>query len=364
MRKSVLGTAIAGTLCWGAALAQSSVTIFGIADVGVTHGTGSVASRTLVSTSQFNGSRIGFRGVEDLGGGLQANFWLEAGLNVDTGAGAATNTNNQTSGAAPALAGGQGLTFNRTAYVGLSNASWGQIRLGRDYTPTFVTHAKYDPTAIAGVGTSQTAIGALTIFAHPAGIRASNTVQYISPVLAGFTGGLMLGLGENASNAGATRNDGNYSAARVGYQSGAIDVSLAAAKYSMDSVGDIMETVLGGSYTFGAAKVALMHVRNTTGLSNDMKGSMLALSYSVGSWDLRTSVSNSQLTSSTGASIGGANKFMVGGIYNLSRRTGIYATYATLENRDGAAFATFPGISVSDVNARSSGFDVGIRHAF
>src|SRR5256885_14647011 len=73
----------------GAASAQSKVEIFGVVDVGVTHLNGSGPSKTGLSTGGANISRIGFRGTEELGGGLRAGFWLEAGLDVDSGSGKA-----------------------------------------------------------------------------------------------------------------------------------------------------------------------------------------------------------------------------------------------------------------------------------
>ena len=77
------------------------------------------------------GSRLGFRGTEDLGGGLNASFWLEAGLNNDNGTGASTSTNNSTSTSQAGASGSQGLTFNRRSTVSLAS-TWGELRLGRD----------------------------------------------------------------------------------------------------------------------------------------------------------------------------------------------------------------------------------------
>lgn len=68
----------------GAACAQSSVTLFGIVDATLARGSGSIANRTQLTSGGHTTSRIGFRGVEDLGGGLSAIFWLEAGLAADS----------------------------------------------------------------------------------------------------------------------------------------------------------------------------------------------------------------------------------------------------------------------------------------
>jgi len=365
MKKSLAACAALAALGIGGVHAQSSVTIFGVVDVGLTRGNGSIANRTQLTSSQVSGSRLGFRGSEDLGGGLRANFWLEAGVQPDDGRGVPTNTNNQASGAAPAVAGGQGLTFNRTSYVGLSSSSWGELRFGRDYTPSFYSQTRYDPTFAAGVGTSQSTVGSLTYFAHPAGVRASNAIVYITPTVAGGISAMFMhALGENFSNSGATSNDGKYSAGRVQYVSGPIDVSLLLANYKMSAVGDIRETIIGGSYAFGNAKISAAHVRDNTGTSNDMRGSILALTYKVGQWDLKTSVSDSRLTNSVGTRIATSNKFMFGAMYYLSKRTGIYSTYATVSNKDGANAVPFPGIATTAADTRSSGLDIGIRHIF
>src|SRR5687768_6298149 len=127
MKKSLIALAVMAAA--GAASAQSSVTLFGIVDATLAWGRGTVADRFQLTNSGYNSSRLGFRGTEDLGGGMSASFWLEAGVNNDNGTGAATNANNQTLPAltAPAAgaalsasgvrAGQQGLTFNRRSTV-------------------------------------------------------------------------------------------------------------------------------------------------------------------------------------------------------------------------------------------------------
>ena len=129
MKKSLIALAVLAAS--GAAMAQSSVTLFGVVDATYAYGSGSTSNKSQLTTSGYNGSRLGFRGVEDLGGGMSASFWLEAGVNIDNGSGAATSTNNQ---GASGSTGGGGLTFNRRSTVSL-NGGFGEVRLGRDYTP-------------------------------------------------------------------------------------------------------------------------------------------------------------------------------------------------------------------------------------
>ncbi|MBX9834466.1 MAG: porin, partial [Burkholderiaceae bacterium] len=152
MKKSLIALAVLAAS--GAAMAQSSVTLFGIVDATYAYGNGSVANKSQLTNSGYNSSRLGFRGVEDLGGGMSASFWLEAGVNNDNGSGANTNATNQA--AAAALGNGQqGLTFNRRSTVSL-NGGFGEVRLGRDYTPQFWNLTVFDPFGTNGVGTTQT----------------------------------------------------------------------------------------------------------------------------------------------------------------------------------------------------------------
>lgn len=136
MRHHVL--AAAALIASTSALAQSSVTLFGVVDATFSYGRAGgagAASKRQLGNSGLLPSRVGVRGTEDLGGGVNASFWLEAGFSPDNGTGLATNLNNQASGGAlPGLNGGQGLTFNRRSTVSLA-AHWGELRLGRDYTP-------------------------------------------------------------------------------------------------------------------------------------------------------------------------------------------------------------------------------------
>ena len=116
----------------GLAQAQSTVTIFGIADLGLlstsASGSGSVMS---LNTDGNTSSRLGFRGTEDLGGGLKANFHLEGAVSLDSGTGGTSNLNNK-----DANVGSNGFTFGRRSTLGLAS-NWGDVRLGRDYVPSF-----------------------------------------------------------------------------------------------------------------------------------------------------------------------------------------------------------------------------------
>ena len=120
MKKSLLALA-ALTAFTGVASAQSSVTLFGIVDVSMRNVKNGPTSLKSLSTDGMGSSRLGFRGVEDIGGGLRASFWLEGSLAADTG-----NANGQ--------------NWQRRSTVSLTGG-FGEVRLGRDYTPCSIRSA-------------------------------------------------------------------------------------------------------------------------------------------------------------------------------------------------------------------------------
>ncbi|MDI1236268.1 MAG: porin [Polaromonas sp.] len=365
MKKSLVALAILAAA--GVASAQSSVTLFGVVDVNYAHGSGSgvgSSSKSQITDSGYNSSRLGFRGTEDLGGGMSASFWLEAGINPDNGTGDVTNTNNQTTGTGAATAGTQGLTFNRRSTVSLASGL-GELRLGRDYTPQFWNQTVFDPFGTNGVGTTQTlssSIGgnALT------GVRASNSVGYFLPGnLGGFYGQFQAYMGENNKNGAATEKDGNGSAIRLGYANGPVNVALATASTKFAptaTTGKIRSTNLGGSFDFGVAQAMALVTRDkvdSTPTSVTGKGALIGALVPMGAGQIRASYSTYKTDA---AGTPKSKKWALGYVHNLSKRTALYTTFARVTNSGGAAQALNGAVTAA--NARSTGYDFGIKHSF
>jgi predicted porin len=378
MKKSLIALAVMAAA--GAASAQSSVQLFGIVDVNYNYikGDGN-GHQSRVTDSGYNSSRIGFRGTEDLGGGMSASFWLEAGVNPDNGTGDTTNTNNQpVVGVATTPAGTQGLTFNRRATVSLAGG-WGELRLGRDYTPTFWNLTVFDPFGTNGVGSSTfmtqgagygTSAVALSTLAT--GTRASNSVGYfLPPNLGGFYGQVMVATGENASNSGATADDGNYAGGRLGWASGPFNVAASYGILTLAS-GDYKALNVGGHWDFGIFKLMGQYVADEleSGGTTVATGSGKQESFLIGglvpvgageiraSW-VHTNVKNSRTISAPED----GDMFAIGYVHNLSKRTAVYATYARVQNKgNGILFNN--GRQVTELGGASDGFDLGIRHSF
>lgn len=349
MKKSLIALAVLAAS--GAAMAQSSVTLFGVVDATYAYGSGSVANRSQLTNSGYNSSRLGFRGVEDLGGGMSASFWLEAGLNNDNGTGGVTNTNNQA-----ATSTGGGLTFNRRSTVSL-NGGFGEVRLGRDYTPQFWNLTVFDPFGTNGVGTTQTLNSSL---GGPTTIRASNSIGYFLPGnLGGFYGQAQYYMGENLSNA-ANKKDGNGLALRAGYANGPINVALAFSETKF-LAGDIQSVNLGGQYDLGMAKIMAHYSQDDVDNGAEGKGFLIGGLIPVGAGEVRVSYSTYKTDVAVGADPK-SNKLALGYVHNLSKRTALYATYAHVSNKNGAAQAL--NGSVTGASRNSNGYDLGIRHSF
>ena len=373
MKKSLIALAVLAAS--GAAMAQSSVTLFGVVDAAYAYGSGSVANKSQLKSDGYNSSRIGFRGVEDLGGGMSASFWLEAGFAADDGSGAATSANNQTSAALPfnpvtganasSRAGTQGLTFNRRSTVSL-NGGFGEVRLGRDYTPQFWNLTVFDPFGTNGVGTTATLTGTSAVpgsgLNGSTGVRASNSIGYFLPGnLGGFYGQAQYYMGENASNL-ANKKDGNGLALRVGFANGPINVALALSETKYLATGNIKTVNVGGQYDLGVAKIMAHYTQDNNSLAGaaDGKGFLIGGLVPVGAGEVRLAYSTYK------RDIAGADprtdKLAIGYVHNLSKRTALYATYAHLNNKNGADQSLNNSTTAAGKN--SNGYDFGIKHSF
>jgi len=371
MKKSLMAFAGLVALTAGPVLAQSSVTLFGVADATLKFGRGSAANVTALGSGGNSTSRIGFRGTEDLGGGMQAGFWLEAGQQMDSGSFAATNTSNQANGAA----GGGGATFNRRSTISLS-AGFGELRLGRDIAVTYRNVGDFDPWGDVGVGGTLIDSG-INFSTITRGVRVSNSINYFLPAnLGGFYGQGQYYMGENAADtvvAGTVtvgKKDGTGGGARLGYAQGPINVALAYGTTKYVSVspttGDLTTVNLGGSYDFGVAKlIGLYDTDRVKAAARTQKGTgyLLGVSVPAGAGEVRASYSSYKRKEGLAAGDKQADKFSLGYVHSLSKRTALYATAAFVKNKKGAG-QVLNSAQLTSTNDNSSGFDFGMRHSF
>jgi predicted porin len=343
MKKSMLALA-ALTAFAGAASAQSSVTIWGIVDASVSKGTGSISDLTSVRNSSYNSSRLGFRGVEDMGGGLKAGFWLEAALANDDG-------------------NASGFNFQRRSTVSVGGG-WGELRLGRDYTPHFWNHTIYDPFGTNGVGTSQllnSSLGGATT------VRASNSVAYLYGMA--FNGnsfgpgkGLHAFVQTYRGEAAAGADTGNGVSFRLGYDAGPLSLAVASGKTQGALNADVTSTNAGGSYNMGVAKLSALWTSDKVAGGKKGSGMLVGANVPMGTNEIRVAFSRYETETAAGVTDGKASKTSLGYVANLSKRTALYATYARVSNT-GISAQALNGASTA-AGTSSTGMDFGVRHSF
>ena len=350
MKKHVAALAlVASVYPVGHVAAQSSTEVFGFAKLGFTAGQGSVMDRTALSSMA---SRFGIRGGEDLGGGLGASFWLEAGFNLDDGYASNTNTNNQANGAIL----GQGASFGRRAVVGLES-SIGQLLVGRDGTPHSGGsqewgHPDYDPYFHLGVGNSRAGVGSAGGYAST---RASNSLGYISPNFDGIRLQLQTYLGENPHPA---PNAGSGNSVLLAYDKNPLSLGAAYGKTTTGAGTNVKTTNIGGSFDIGAAKL-MGYVRKDANTSMpDVDGFVFGTRIRIGTagGELRASLSQTEKLNAK------TRQFAIGYWQHMSKRTALFSTWARVGNSGGAAAAL--NNSVTGANQSSRGYDLGLQHSF
>jgi predicted porin len=362
MKKSLI--ALAALAASGFAMAQSSVTLFGTVDTNVTVVDGK-NTVTGLSNSGIGSSAFGLRGVEDLGNGLKAGFWLESGINSDAGDG--------TAGGAT----GPGLEFARRSTLSLMGG-FGELRMGRDLTVAYSAVSKYDALGTLGVGSTR-------MWSAPAGfqdVRRSNMLGYFSPSFGGFKLNANYAFGENVG--GSARSGDTYALAAL-YDNGPLSLALAYQETNRKAYAGAEESywTLGGSYDFGVVKLmaayndtGAKYNRNETALrKRDGSNYTVGVTAPVGAAGTVKFAYNSYKRDQATAGEDKANQYSLGYVHNLSKRTAVYTTYSYLKNKrvNGVAGQTFlmNGPSLGDAlkatnldNGKVQALQVGIRHNF
>jgi len=401
MKKSLIALAALATT--GAAFSQSTATLYGQVDAALTTAKGNGITRTGLWNAGLGSSLLGFTGSEDLGGGLKGNFKIEGGLNMDSGIGASSNTNNQPTGgfttqsgtsAAPninsapatrASAGGsQGLVFQRYAYLGLSGG-FGEVRLGRDYAASFWNFTRFDPFGTNGVAASSS----LTLYLGGANSIAtttniSNAIGYISPNISGFQLQAQAGYGENPSNGttGTLNADkaGNLTSLNASYAAGPISLAVGTGTTkgtfkAADTTngyaalpGDYTQSSIAGSYNFGFARVMAYRGTEKLQMATALKNTSTLLGVVVprGALNLKASYVTAEVTNA-GAKVDKGTLLGLGADYSFSKRTAAYVAYTKVKNDTATSYGIGSGagrIVGTAAAGSATGMAAGLRHSF
>ena len=361
MKKSLLALAVLGAFA-GVASAQSSVTLYGTLDVNARYVKADGQRRQLSEgTDGINSSQLGFRGVEDLGGGLKASFNLLAGINPDTG-----TTNSK--------------FFNRRSTVSLSGG-FGEVRLGRDYTPTFWNMTLFDAFGTNGIGSS------LDVRQLYNGTRQDNSIGYFLPSnLGGVYGQLMVGAAESGTSAD---RPARYIGGRLGFAAGPFDIALGASQERVSNnstavgsvglvgtnaplaggtalAGNSQKTYnVGGSYDLGFVKLLAYYDRDTLNSLTENMGSLSAI-VPLGQGEIHLGYDRSKLKGLPApyAESTSVDQIKLGYVYNLSKRTAVYTTISRLDNKGNTQLTLFGASAQTTPSGKSEGAEFGVRHFF
>jgi predicted porin len=356
MNKILVAAALGATAV--AAQAQSSVVLGGIADAAVrsvsNQGLGSVKSMVSGSNST---SRLFFRGSEDLGGGLSASFHLEHGILLDTGSAAQATQ-----------------FWDRRATVSLASNSLGELRLGRDFVPSYVNWSRYDPFSYVGAAGANNFISATpngpirsAFGANPnTTVRSSNAVQYFLPGgLGGFEGGLLVAPGEGGT---AANGQHKVTGGRLGWAGGGFGFSAATttSENNLTTNGKFKDSAVGGNATVASVRLSAVW-RQFKQADSKQTTMLVGAVVPLGNGELKASWVKTDLAGKVGTSVIDANdaqQFAIGYVHGLSKRTALYAHLSRIDN-DGAATYVVPGGAAGIAGGKTStGYEFGLRHSF
>jgi predicted porin len=325
--KRIIATCVA--LLGSAAHAQTNVQIYGLIDSAiVVESGGPKGSATKIESGVSNGSRIGFKGTEDLGGGTSAIFLLESGILLDTGA---SDQN--------------GLLFGRQAYVGLRRKGLGTVTLGRQYTPIYQTLTLIDPSANNYGG----AAGQL-MAGEKAGTRQNNMVKFASEEAGGVSGELSYSAGEVAGNVAASRSIGGS----LTYVRGGLTTRVAYNRTNNATATDRARNTLAiAKYDFGVLTAGIGYGINKGMGTIDTRDTIAALTIPFGRHKVMATYINKADRAPSHKF--GAHQYAGTYLYSLSKRTSLYAAYARLSNTN---------FTTTKFGTGNRELDLGIKHTF
>lgn len=336
MKKTLI--ALAAVAATTGAFAQSSVAIYGLVDVGISNAIGGAVDAE-TGVNEAAASRIGFRGTEDLGGGLKAVFRLEHRFKPDTGE----------VGHKPAPGTNQSQSFwHGNSTVGLSSADLGTVELGRAFPAAYYTAGGADVFSYDGIASNHlTTTAGLSIGTSNTskGIgRFENGVFYTSPNWNGFSGRLSWAAKE--TNAAGAKDPVS---AQLNYTTGPFSVSVG----GLTTQGDDSFAIADFAYNFGFLRANLaVSTSEINATGRDSTGTVLGLTAPMGPWTFKASYARlKQDNLVTGNEDTTVSQLGVGARYALSKRTDVYTSFA----RDSKK-------TTGDED--KSGFEFGVKHTF
>ncbi len=351
MKKSLIALAALSTIA-GSVAAQSTVTISGRIDQSIAAHDAGVANQgkiSKVNSNTYATSRITLSGVEDLGGGVKAGFFLETGLSPDAGTAGSTSTTGQ--------------FFSREANMYISDAKLGELRIGKITASQTDSDVFVNATTSHVAGMNQALLGKQSGTAiDGAGDNANNTIAYTSPTFAGVTLQVFRAAGEDATGL----NTDSVNGGSLRYQAGAFKAVVSQANKRLAGNKDLVQTQYGVNYDFGMIRLgAIRGVYDNTDTTASDKGTADVFSVAVPVPALpKVTVVGAyhKYKNDRGATWDG-KATVVGATYDFSKRTAAYVTYAKSTNESAGNYSV-TGMTGTVAGADEKLTSVGIKHFF
>ena len=342
MKKSLIALAVAGAVSAPAFAATSNVDVYGVLNIAL-EDTNQTANTDM--TILDNTSRIGFKGSEDLGGGLKAIWQIESALG-----------GNGTTTIGP----GTATLATRNTFIGLAG-SFGTALMGRHDTPYKLGTASLDIFADTIGDYNLPRLDNVQLVNNTHDHRNGSALAYISPTWSGFhfAAAVVMNNNEASSSLTLSKVGTNIDATSLTgvYANGPLFASLS---YQNAKVIDNKAWKLGLGYTIGDGKVGFVYERiNDDAAGGDQHSWLLNGAYNMGPIVLKAQYGK---VTNEGA-LGDAKAWMLGADYNMSKRTGVYFVYGSGDND--LAAATGGSVQAASLKAGSvSGYNLGIKHSF
>ncbi|MDR1647125.1 MAG: porin [Zoogloeaceae bacterium] len=372
-RQFILAASVAAIFSAGAQAQSSNVQIYGSIDMGFSHRSDNlrdnVGSQSRIDSGISSGSRLGFKGTEDLGNGLKVLFTLEAGYSADTG-----------------TSGQGGRLFGRQVFAGLTGG-FGTVLAGRLYAPHYSLMSAIDPFKRGMVGQHNNVLAAgVTVSGSPGSInlfdpdRVDNAVAYVTPSWSGFS--LTAAYSNNAIGQEATGNTGDNRvfALMPRYTNGPLDIGFSYHRIKSEDSDAVKVNnwTLAGAYDFGPVKLAAAYEQSrwndVLGVDGDdlkLKAWLLGVTVPFGKHAFLASYNQSKLDWSDDS--GKGRQIALGYTYALSKRTNLFAAIADTHNdksrqaapvKTGGSAVVAAGDGAYAGDRYQNGFQFGVRHTF
>ncbi len=350
-----LFTALALTSAFaGVAHAQSAVEMYGVVDMGFVAESGptpvlptstpagvtKITPVKKLTSGVQSGTRLGFKGTENLGNGMKALFVLETGIAADAGG---YNQNNT--------------AFARQSFFGLQS-DLGTLTLGRQYVPLFNTMMVADPFAAGMAGAAQNLM-------PTGGIRMNNAIKYTSPVFGGFSTEVAYGFGETVDSS----SKGQERSAAINYSAGNLKAALAFNDWT-EKVVDTSTNPATISFRanrkdwFLAANYDLKVAKIFAGMTDTDFGGVKSNDYLIGAqvpFGNHTFIASYINKDVRNAANRDANQIALGYTYAFSKRTNLYASWGRIDNDSAVSYRVGNN---SEAGTGEKAFNFGLRHLF